>query len=77
MLDPNPLVRDDYRQLQRYTVSVPQRIFTSLDHRGALDYDESNGRPAVLLEEGLYDEHLGLRVDDLADNPRDPADFIC
>jgi CRISPR-associated endonuclease/helicase Cas3 len=74
--DPEPLKRDDYRQLQRYTVSVPQWVFASLHDRGSLAYDETSGRPAILLEQGLYDDHLGLRVDDLADNPRDPADFI-
>jgi len=74
--DPKPLNRDDYRQLQRYTVSVPKQSFENLLMRGSLDYDDGSGRTAVLLEESLYDEQLGLRVDDLAVNPRDPADFI-
>ena len=70
------MTRDDYRRLQRYTVSVPYRTFQALDERGSLVLQESEGRPAVLGEPGLYDERLGLLADDAAASARDPADFI-
>jgi len=76
VLDCRPMTRDDYRRLQRYTVSVPYRTFQALDERGSLVLQESEGRPAVLGEPGLYDERLGLLADDAAASARDPADFI-
>ncbi|HET9033419.1 MAG TPA: CRISPR-associated endonuclease Cas3'' [Dokdonella sp.] len=59
-----------YRKLQRYTVSVPRRIFEQMLRRGELE--ERAGLWLAL--DLLYDQRLGLTVTSDTGNP---ADYIC
>lgn len=59
-----------YRKLQRYTVSVPRRIFEQMLKRG--DVEERAGLWLAL--DLLYDQRLGLIVTSDTGNP---ADYIC
>ncbi|HPG89603.1 MAG TPA: hypothetical protein PLD46_08105 [Hyphomicrobium sp.] len=59
-----------YRKLQRYTVSVPRRIFEQMLKRG--EVEERAGLWLAL--DLLYDQRLGLIV---TSNTGNPADYFC
>lgn len=60
-----PATRDTFRALQRYTVTIPERIWAR--HLGGNLQLVADDRLAVLVHpDGLYDRDLGLRLGDEA-----------
>jgi len=60
-----PATRDTFRALQRYTVTIPERLWAR--HLGGNLQLLADDRLAVLVHpDGLYDRDLGLRLGDEA-----------
>ncbi len=60
-----PATRETFRTLQRYTVTIPERVWAR--HLGSNLQLLEDDRLAVLVHpDGLYDRHLGLRLGDEA-----------
>jgi CRISPR-associated endonuclease/helicase Cas3 len=57
-----PATRDTFRGLQRYTVTIPERLWAR-HVGGCIQLLADDRLPVLVGADSLYDKHLGLRLD--------------